>query len=682
MLLKFQKVKLQQIENKETKLTTIPKALEELVTRSQFIGADQSLVVFGGGNTSAKGEITDHLGRKRTVLWVKGSGADMTNAVAVDYPALYLEELLSLKQFEKLSDEEMTDLVGKALVDPNSRRPSIETLLHAFLPSKHIDHVHADSICALTNHQGGKKAVAEALGNGFAYVDWIRPGFELSKFSSQFSEMEGIVLAHHGLIVWDENSDKCKEKTMNAVNKANKYLDSLAVKPAAKFEHVGPSDQELNDLLLALRGKLSNKTKRVLTIDNRLQEISKRKDLPALVEAGAASADHMLRIRPWSAVLPEKADPTNSIPVIDKYVDRYTKYFEANKSLLPIGYSMHDPDPRVVLVPGVGTITTGASKNEGKMLADIAFHTHSVAGKVLDSFGSADTIGDAEVFGFDYWPMELYKLSSKPKPQKFAGHVFVVTGAGSGIGRGIALELATQGASLVLADLEDKGLKETEKLIANNKGLKPEFVVGDQTKESVVIETINSAIKNFGGFDGVVMSAGIGVSDSLESLTLEKWNQGLAVNLSSSFLITKHAMTNLRKQGIGGSLVYIASKNAFSPGAGFGGYSVSKAGMLQLMRIAALEGGSAQIRANAINPDAIFDNSKLWEGGIREQRAAAHGVKPEDLEDFYASRNMLKVRVTSKDVAMTTCYLLSEDSSRTTGSVIAVDGGVAAAFPR
>ena len=384
MLLKFQKVKLQQIENKETKLTTIPKALEELVTRSQFIGADQTLVVFGGGNTSAKGEITDHLGRKKTVLWVKGSGADMTNAVAVDYPALYLEELLSLKQFEKLSDEEMTDLVGKALVDPNSRRPSIETLLHAFLPSKHIDHVHADAICALTNHKGGKKAVAEALGEGFAYVDWIRPGFELSKFSSQFSDMEGIVLAHHGLIVWDENSDVCKDKTMSAVNKANKYLDSLAVKPAAKFDHAGPSDQELNDLLLALRGKLSHKHKRVLTIDNRLQEISKRKDLPAIAEAGSSSADHMLRIRPWSAVLPEKADPTNSIPVIDKYVDRYTKYFEANKSLLPQGYSMHDPDPRVVLLPGVGSITTGSSKNEGKMLADIAFHTHSVAGKVLD----------------------------------------------------------------------------------------------------------------------------------------------------------------------------------------------------------------------------------------------------------------------------------------------------------
>jgi len=399
-------------------MSQIPKALAELVTRSQFIGADQSLVVFGGGNTSAKGEITDHLGRKKTVLWVKGSGADMMNAVAVDYPALYLEELLSLKQFEKLSDEEMTDLVGKALVDPNSRRPSIETLLHAFLPSKHIDHVHADSICALTNHPAGKKAVHEALGERFAYVDWIRPGFELSKQSSQFADMQGIVLAHHGLIVWDEDSDKCKAKTVEAVASANKYLDSLSVKPAAKFEHAGPSDEELNSLLLALRGKLSKKTKRVLTMDNRLEELSTRKDLPALIEAGASSADHMLRIRPWSVALPKDANPENSVPEIDKFVDKYTKYFEANKSLLPSGYSMHDPDPRVLLLPGVGSITSGESRKEGKMLADIAFHTHSVAGRVLDCFGNADTIGDAEVFGFDYWPMELYKLSSKPKPKK------------------------------------------------------------------------------------------------------------------------------------------------------------------------------------------------------------------------------------------------------------------------
>ncbi|MTA84932.1 MAG: SDR family oxidoreductase, partial [Actinobacteria bacterium] len=237
-------------------------------------------------------------------------------------------------------------------------------------------------------------------------------------------------------------------------------------------------------------------------------------------------------------------------------------------------------------------------------------------------------------------------------------------------------------ANLVLADISKEGLAEVESAIAAEKGEKPLLIVADQSKEEGVRETVESAITHFGGIDGAVINAGIGVSGNLEELSMEKWSQGLAINLTSAFLMTKYAMSALRTQGMGGSLVYVASKNAFSPGAGFGGYSVSKAGMLQLMRIAALEGGSAGIRANAINPDAVFDNSLLWAGGIREQRAAAHGVKPEELEDFYASRNMLKVRVRTEDVAATAAFLLSDDSSRTTGSVVAVDGGVAAAFPR
>ena len=226
-----------------------------------------------------------------------------------------------------------------------------------------------------------------------------------------------------------------------------------------------------------------------------------------------------------------------------------------------------------------------------------------------DSFGNVEALTDAEIFGFDYWPMELYKLANRPVPKKFAGSVFIVTGAGSGIGRGIALELAKQGASLVLADLDSSGLSTVENEIQNHKGSKPQVIQGDQSDENVVKQTVSEAIKTFGGIDGVVFSAGIAVTDNLQDLTIEKWNKGLSVNLTSSFLLTKYAMKVLTKQNSGGSLVYIASKNAFSPGIGFGGYSVSKAGMIQLMRMAALEGGSHQIRSNAINPDAIFDNS-------------------------------------------------------------------------
>jgi len=278
--------------------------------------------------------------------------------------------------------------------------------------------------------------------------------------------------------------------------------------------------------------------------------------------------------------------------------------------------------------------------------------------------------------------MELYKLTLKPAPAEFAGRIVIVTGAASGIGRGIALELGARGCSLVLADLDAAGLDEVAGSLVSAGAPEPVVVAGDQSDSSVTSATVHRAVRHFGGLDGVVLNAGVGVSGTLTELTDEQWNSALAVNLTSAFSLTRESMRAMQEQGLGGSLVFVASKNAFGPGAGFGAYSVSKAGMIQLMRIAALEGGKHQIRSNAINPDAVFDNSKLWEGGLREERAAAHGIAPEELEDFYASRNLLGRHVTTADVAQSAAFLLSDRSSRTTGSVLTVDGGVAGSFPR
>ena len=653
--------------------------LEQLVQRSNEIGDDSSLVVYGGGNTSAKGVIVDHLGREQRVMWVKGSGADMRGSSAADYPALRLDDLLPLLGRDTMSDEEMTDLVARALLDPGARRPSIETLLHAFLPHTHIDHVHADAICALTNHAEGPRIVAEALGDGFAYVDWMRPGFTLSKVVAELGDRDGVVLAHHGLITWGESSDECWQRTEAAVDRARAYLDALPLRVEAPPRVADMPEEEVERLLLRLRGSMSRTGRRVLRIDTRLRAAADHPLLSEIVAGGVSSADHMLRIKPRSAV---STSPDTAADDIDGYAAAYSAYVERNSEAMPEGFGMHDPMPRVVLVPGLGAVTTGATLRDAEVAADIALHTHGVAATVADRIGTPVGLDDRETFRFDYWPMELYKLTLRPPAPDLAGFIAIVTGSASGIGRGIALELAARGASLVLADLDGAGLEEAGASIREAGGTAPVLVAGDQSDESVVEDTVRQAVRTFGGLDGAVINAGIGVTGTLEELTLDQWDAAMRINLASGFLMTRAAMRVIKEQGSGGSLVYVASKNAFGPGAGFGAYSVSKAGMVQLMRIAALEGGAAGIRANAINPDAIFDNSRLWDGGLREERAAAHGIAPEELEDFYAARNILKRRVTTVDVARTAAFLLSDASSRTTGAVIPVDGGVAGAFPR
>jgi rhamnulose-1-phosphate aldolase/alcohol dehydrogenase len=650
--------------------------LDQLISRTREIGSDQSLVVFGGGNTSVKGEVIID-GVAKRVMWIKASGGDMATANAHTFAPLDLDVLESLKKYDDLTDEEMVEMVGRSIMLPGAPRPSIETLLHGFMPFRHIDHVHSDAICALTNHPKGREATMEALGEEWAYVDWIRSGFPLSKVVEKLGNYRGVVLAHHGVITWAETSEECLKETLAVVEKANKYLDSKSKAP--KLRTVDPVD--VADVLPRVRGQFSRAAQKVVHVDERFLDIANRDDLKKVVSAGVSSADHMLRIRPFSIVLDDlSAEGIGA--AFDKYSSDYDAYTARNIELLPEGYDLLDSVPRVGLVPGLGAITSGSSLAEAKMVAEIALHTHKVASRVLDSFGVGESMPDSEIFRFEYWPMELYKLSLKPGAKKFSARVFIVTGAASGIGLGVSRHLASLGSCLVLADLNQERLESVRAELENDFGIDVVAVPGDQSNPDVVSATVLAAVNAFGGLDGIVANAGIAVTDSLADLDFGRWKKALEVNLDSAFLLTQGAIRLMENQATGGSLVFNASKNAFAPGAGFGAYSVTKAGMVQLMRIAAIEGGSSGIRSNAVNPDAIFDNSELWSDGIREERAASHGVNPEDLEDFYASRNLLKRHVRSEDVARAIEFLLSDDSSRTTGSVIPVDGGVVGGFPR
>lgn len=327
--------------------------------------------------------------------------------------------------------------------------------------------------------------------------------------------------------------------------------------------------------------------------------------------------------------------------------------------ILRIGPRTNADEGPVFLVPGLGCVAAGPNRRVAKMRLEIAAHTHASVAATRDRFGGASWLSQQEIDDFVNWPLELYKLTLAPPPLELEGHVTIVTGAASGIGREVAADLATRGAEVVTADLHGADVE------------------GDLTDEHVADELVRITVNRFGGLDAVVFCAGIASTGMLGELPDDEWRRSLEVNLTSHFLLTKRIWPVLREQGIGGSLVYVASKNAFAPGAGFGPYSVAKAGLVQLAKIAALEGGAIGVRANAVNPDAVFGGSKLWSEEVRRERARAHGVAVDELEAFYAGRSLLGREVTAHDVAEAVAFLVSDRSRATTGTVIPVDGGIA-----
>jgi rhamnose utilization protein RhaD (predicted bifunctional aldolase and dehydrogenase)/NAD(P)-dependent dehydrogenase (short-subunit alcohol dehydrogenase family) len=631
-------------------VTAVPgeSQLERLVARSRLIGADPTLVLYGGGNTSTKLTEVDHLGRERQVIRIKGSGSDLGTVTASDFPGLWLDELLPLRERTAMSDEEMVAYLTRCLVEPDSARPSIETLLHAFLPAAHVDHVHADAICSLANAPNPGAAVREALGEDVAVVRYLRPGFELSRRVAELADGRAVVLAHHGLVTWGDTHEQSLGLTLELVGQARGYLGLVE---EAGIEKPEPDGALVERFLVRLRGSLSGERRVVLATARAQQSLADRPDAEQ-VAAMRSTPDHMLRIGARSCVLGLDADVRAAV-------------------------ESHGEPPRAFLVPGFGGVAAGPDAAAARARLDIAGHTSASVAATLDRFGGASWLSSQEVYEFENWPLELYKLTLAPRPLELAGHVALVTGAASGIGRDVAADLAGRGAHLVLADIDERGLE------AVCAGLPwAVSVPGDLTEAEVVDRCVHTAVAYFGGLDAVVLNAGIAAAGALETLTEADWERSLDVNLSGQFRLTRRAFGVLREQGIGGSLVYVASKNAFAPGAGFGPYSVAKAGLVQLMRIAALEGGPHGIRANAVNPDAIFGGSKLWSEELRRERAAAHGIGVDELEAFYAGRSLLGRPVTGSDVAEAVAFLVSDRSRATTGAVIPVDGGVPAAFPR
>jgi rhamnulose-1-phosphate aldolase/alcohol dehydrogenase len=673
--------------------------LDLLVYQSRLVGSDPRLVVWGGGNTSIKTQETDFRGRPAYVLRVKGSGSDLKAVVRGDFPGVRMDDVLPLMERDDMSDEEMVDYLGQTLMEPGSPRPSIETLLHAFVPAGSVVHSHADAILALTNNARAEEVLAEAFGSQLAIIPYRRPGFLLSKQVGEAVRdnpgIKGVVLLNHGLITWDDDPKEAYRLHIEMVDHAARYAREKGRVQAGESKSAHLAEEERRDIAAklapALRGLLGREKRVVLRYHASPEvmrfvsgDIVPLDRMREVLRQGAATPDHILNTKRTPLWI-EVADPAEAEGLAqaakeayEEWVRDYKQYYEAHQT----GEGMLPAVPRVVLVAGVGMFAVGKDSRAATIASDIYHHTISII-EAAEGLGGYRSLALENAFAAEYWPLELYKLTLAPPEKDLSRRVVLVTGAAGAIGAGIARRFAAEGAHVVCADLDlEKSSALATELTKANLANKSIAVRMDVTDEISVREAYKQAILEYGGVDVVVSNAGIARACPIDELSLEDWEESFAVNARGHFLVAREALRMMKAQGTGGSFVFIATKNVTAPGKDFGAYSASKAAEAQLARVLALEGAPYGIRSNMVNPDAVFAGSGLWSQEVREQRAKAQGIDPAEIEEHYRKRNLLQVEVTAADVAEAALFYASARSAKTTGSMLPVDGGLREAFPR
>ena len=671
--------------------------LDLLVYASRLVGAETSLVVWGGGNTSIKRTERDHRGRAVEVLRVKGSGSDLKSVQRKDFPGVRMDDLRALLPREDMGDQEMVGYLAHSLQEPGGVRPSIETLLHGFLGARCVVHTHADAIVSLTNNDRVHDVFPAVYGKDVLTLRYLRPGFRISRevadAIAEHPEAKALVLERHGTITWGATVREAYEATLELITRAEEAIAERARGRRAfggpRVPALLPDARRAEAVALAprLRRLLSRARRVVVTFDDSpaVAEFAGSADAPRLSQVGPATPDHTIytkRLPCFVATDGAARGPALAAAVeqaVAAFARDYTAYFEAHRVE---GAELGDPLPRVVLVPGLGMFTAGRDRRTAGIVQDIYHHTIDVIGGA-SAFGAYVSLSARDAFDVEYWPLELYKLALAPPERELARRVALVTGGASGIGRAIARRLAAEGAHVVVGDLDEPGAVRTAEDIVAAVGSGRALGLGmDVTREASVRAAFEAALLAYGGLDVLVSNAGIAHSAPVADLRLEDWERAFAVNATGHFLVAREAMRVLIAQGLGGCLVFVATKNVMSPGKDFAAYSASKAAEAQLAKVLALEGAPHGIRSNIINPDAVFQDSRLWSAEIRRERAAAQGIAVEELEDFYRKRNLLGVRVLPEDVAEAALFLASDRSAKTTGCTLTVDGGVKDAFPR
>jgi rhamnulose-1-phosphate aldolase/alcohol dehydrogenase len=675
--------------------------LETLAYRSNLLGADRAVANFGGGNTSTKATERDHAGREVEVLWVKGSGTDLATIGAEQFTGLKLEEVLPLEERDEMSDEEMVSYLAACQLRPDMPRGSIETLLHSFVPYAHVDHTHPDAINMICCSEGGEALATECFGEEAVWIPYIRPGFTLSKQVGEAvrsnPNVRFILLAKHGLVTWGETHEESYGRTIEAINRAAEFVASRAGEPFGG-RAVEPLPSERRESLLAvvlpaLRGALSSgseeATHKILRADHTSEDVLEfvcGRDSRELSQVGAACPDHLVRtkVKPLWVDFDPESEGADELKAkvregVDEYRSEYEAYYARNREKNPQGDApMFDPNPRVVLIPGVGLVGAAHNAKEAALSRDFSYRAINVI-RGAHTLGGYVSLTEEESYAVEYWPLELYKLAQAPPPRELAGKVAFVTGGAGGIGSAVARSLATEGACVVVCDLDEEGAKEVAESLPQ-----PGIAVrADVTDEGEVVRAYRRTALEYGGVDVVVSNAGLASSAPIEETSVEMWDKNHAVLAKGYFLVSREAFKIMKEQGVGGSLVFVASKNAMAAGKNASAYSSAKAAELHLARCLAEEGGPERIRVNSVNPDAVLSGSRIWDSSWREERAAAYGIELDELEEHYRKRNVLKLNVLPENIAEAVLHFASEArSSRSTGNVLNVDGGVKDSYPR
>ena len=673
--------------------------------RSNLLGADLRITNYGGGNTSCKTKELDPLTKTWVeVMWIKGSGGDIGTMTRSGLAGLYVDKLNSLKGIYRglEHEDEMVGLFGHCLYDLASKAPSIDTPLHGFLPFKHIDHLHPDAAIAIAASKDGEEITKTLWKGAIAWVPWQRPGFDLGlKLRDALDKnpgIRGIMLGGHGLFTWGDTSYDCYINSLEVIETASAYLaenygKKRPVFGGQKINSLDPDQRKSQAAKLAplLRGLASSESRMVGTFTDKevVLEFSNSQDLARLAPMGTSCPDHFLRtkISPLVLDLPAATDLADSNGIraqletaFQKYREHYAAYYQKHKHAN--SPAMRDPNPVVIIWPGVGMFSFAKDKQTSRVAAEFYINAIQVM-RGAEAVSSYVSLPLQEAFDIEYWLLEEAKLQRMPKEKPLSRKIALITGSAGGIGKGIAEKFLQEGACVVLSDINQERLDQTLAEFQKKYGKDNIYTLKLDVTDSDSIAKASQAIAlQFGGIDIVVNNAGISISKSFGDHSDQDWERLNDLLVMGQFRISKMGVTLMKQQGLGGDIVNIVSKNALVAGPKNVAYGTAKAAQLHMSRLMAAELAEDKIRVNVVNPDAVIENSNIWEGGWAENRAKAYDIEVADLPQYYANRTLLKESVKVSDIADATFAFVGGLLHKSTGNMLNVDGGLAAAFPR